>query len=171
MGVRITDDLPARSGKEQMQGVRRGEHLPAQSGEEPVQGVRRGEHLPARSEKEHMQGVQRGQHLPAQSDKEQVQDVHSRQGRVHAAGSGGALRHTHTSFCPCQCVFPTLELSDISIDTQMTLARMALSKIWTISPICVGTRSFQYSSHTRGGRLDGRLDASPAAPCLILRLD
>ena len=61
-----------------MQGVRGGEHLPARSAKEPVQGVRRGEHLPARSEKEH------------------VQDVQSRQGRLDAARSRGALNVTHT---------------------------------------------------------------------------
>ena len=55
-----------------------------------------------------MQGVRRGQRLPAQSDQEQVQDVHSRQGRVHAAGSRGALRHTHTFFCTGQCLLPGL---------------------------------------------------------------
>ena len=45
----------------------------------------------AQPEKEHLQGVRRGEHLPAQSDKEPVQDVQSRQGRVIAAGSRGAL--------------------------------------------------------------------------------
>ena len=95
-GVQRVEHLPARSGKEQVQGVRRGGHLPARSDKEPVQGVRRGEHLPARSEKEQVQGVRRGEHLPAQSDKEQVQDVHCRQGRVHAAGSRGALISKHT---------------------------------------------------------------------------
>ena len=115
--VRRGEHLPARSAKEQVQGVRRGEHLPARSEKEPVQGVRRVEHLPARSAKEHMQGVRRVEHLPAQSDKEQVQDLHSRQGRVHAARSRGALRHTHTSFCHCQCLLPPA-LSDLSIDTQ-----------------------------------------------------
>ena len=55
--------------------------------------------MPARSDKEHVQGVRRGEHLPAQSAKEQVQDVHSRQGRVHAAGSRGALTLVHTGFC------------------------------------------------------------------------
>ena len=55
---------------------------------------------------ERVQGVRRGQYLPARSDTEQKQDVHSRQGRVHAAGSRGALRHTNTSFCPGQCLLP-----------------------------------------------------------------
>ena len=105
-GVRRGEHLPARTTKEQMQGMRRGEHLPAQSGKEPVQGVRRVEHLPARSDKEAVQGVRRGEHLPAQPHKEQVQDVHSRQGRVHAAGSRGALRHTHTSLCSGKCLLP-----------------------------------------------------------------
>ena len=43
----------------------------------------------------------RGQreHLRAKSDEEQVQEVHSRQGRVDATGSRGALNSTHTSFC------------------------------------------------------------------------
>ena len=44
--------------------------------------------------------------MSAQSEKEHMQDVHSRQGRVHAAGSRGALRLTHTSFCPGQCLYP-----------------------------------------------------------------
>ena len=90
------EHLPAQSEKEPMQGVRRGGHLPARSEKEPLQGVRRGEHLPARSAKERVQGVRRRGHLPARSDKEQVQDVQSRQGRVHAAGSRGALGFTHT---------------------------------------------------------------------------
>ena len=66
-------------------------HLPAQSDKEPMQEVRRGGHLPARSAKEHVQGVRRGEHLPAQSNSEPVQDLQSRQGRVHAARSRGAL--------------------------------------------------------------------------------
>ena len=70
------------------------------SDKEPVQGVRRGEHLQARSAKELLQGVRRGEHLLAQSDQEPMQDEQSRQGRVHAAGSRGALTSTHTSFCP-----------------------------------------------------------------------
>ena len=83
-----------------MQGVRRVEHLPAQSAKEQVQGVRRGEHLPAQSNKEHVQGVRRGEHLPAHPDKEPMQDVRSRQGRVHAARSQGAVDSTHIGFCP-----------------------------------------------------------------------
>ena len=83
----------------------------AQSAKEQVQGVRRGEHLPARSEKEHMQGVRRGQHLPARSAKEQMQDLHSRQGRVHAAGSRGALIDANSSFCPGQCHLPPVSFS------------------------------------------------------------
>ena len=83
--------LPAQSDKEPVQGVRRVEHLPARSDKEPVQGVRRGEHLPAQSAKVPVQGLRREGHLPAQSDKEPVQDVRSRQGRVIAAGSRGAL--------------------------------------------------------------------------------
>ena len=68
----------------------------AQSEKEPVQGVRRGEHLPARSDKEPVQGVRRGEHLPAQSEKEPMQDMRqSRQGRVNAAGSRGALDLSH----------------------------------------------------------------------------
>ena len=72
--------------------------------------MRRGEHLPARSEKERMQGVRRGGHLPARSDKEQVQDVQSRQGRVDAARSRGALELTEPGllphlFCPCRVSF------------------------------------------------------------------
>ena len=81
---------------------------------------------PARAEKEHMQGVRRVEHLPAQSDKEQVQDVHSRSGRVHASGSRRALRHTHTSFCHCQCLLPPAWIfrsehrhTNLSIDTQI----------------------------------------------------
>ena len=101
----------------------------AQSEKEPVQGVRRGEHLPARSDKEQMQGVRRGEHLPARSEKEQVQDLHSRQGRVHAAGSRGALMHISTSFCHCQCFLPPDWISDLSINTQMNHAHMALSHI------------------------------------------
>ena len=57
--------------------------------------MRRGEHLPARSAKEPVQGVRRGGHLPAQSEKEPVQDVQSRQGRLDAARSRGALDRTH----------------------------------------------------------------------------
>ena len=38
-----------------------------------------------------MQGVWRGEHLRARSEKEQVQNVQSGQGRVHAAGSRGAV--------------------------------------------------------------------------------
>ena len=93
--MRRGQHLPARSDKEHMQGVRRGEHLPARSEKERVQGVRRGEHLPARSAKEPVQGVRRGGHLPAQSEKEPVQDVQSRQGRLDAARSRGALDRTH----------------------------------------------------------------------------
>ena len=63
-----------------------------------MQGVRRIEHLPARSAKERVQGVRRVEHLPARSDKEQVQDVHSRQGRVDAEGSRGAVNVTRTGF-------------------------------------------------------------------------
>ena len=87
--------MRAQSEKRPVQGVRRGEHLPARSDKEPVQGVRRGEHLPARSAKEPVQGVRRGGHLPAQSEKEPVQDVQSRQGRLDAARSRGALDRTH----------------------------------------------------------------------------
>ena len=94
--MRRLEHLPARSEKKRVQGVRWGEHLPAQSDKEPLQGVRRGEHLPAPSEKEHVQAVRRGGHLPAQSHKEQVQDVPSRQGRLDAAGSRGALALTLT---------------------------------------------------------------------------
>ena len=76
--------------------MRRKEHLPAQSAKEPVQEVRRsymrGEHLPAPSEKEPVQGARRGEHLPTPSEKEQVHDLQSRQGRVDATGSRGALR-------------------------------------------------------------------------------
>ena len=43
--------------------------------------------------------------------------MHSRQGRVHAARSRGALRHTHTSFCHCQCPSPPA-FPDLSIDPQ-----------------------------------------------------
>ena len=78
--------------------MRRGQHLPAQSDKEPMQGVRRGGHLPAPSEKEPVQGVRRGEHN--RHTKEQVQVVHSRQGRVNAAGSRGALISTHTGHCP-----------------------------------------------------------------------
>ena len=85
-----------------MQGVRRVEHLPARSDKERVQGVRRVEHLPAQSEKEPVQGVRRVGHLPAQSEKGPLQDVQSRQGRVHAAGSRGALDSTRTGFCAAQ---------------------------------------------------------------------
>ena len=53
----------------------------------------------AQSEKEQVQGVRRGAHLLAQSGKEPVQDVQSRQGRVHAAGSRGALDLINTGFC------------------------------------------------------------------------
>ena len=65
-----------------------------------MQGVRRVEHLPARSDKESVQGVRRGEHLPAHPDKEPMQDVQSRQGRVHAARSRGAVDSTHIGFCP-----------------------------------------------------------------------
>ena len=51
------------------------------------------------SAKEPVQGVRRGEHLPAQSEKVQVQAVPSRQGRVHAAGSRGALGSTRTGIC------------------------------------------------------------------------
>ena len=63
--------------------------------------MRRGEHLRARSDPEPVQGMRRWQHLPARSEKEQVQDVHSRPGRVHAAGSRGALTLVRTAagFC------------------------------------------------------------------------
>jgi hypothetical protein len=39
-----------------------------------------------------VQGLLRWEHLPAQSDKEPVQDAQGAQGRVDAAGSGGALK-------------------------------------------------------------------------------
>ena len=173
-GVRRGGHLPARSEEEHVQGVRRGEHLPAQSAKVPMQGLRGRGHLPAQSEKEPMQGVRRGQHLPAQSDKEQVQDVHSRQGRVHAAGSRGALRHINTSLCHCQSLLPPACIFRFSIrHTKIYcahgLVHDLINDLIIIPPICVATRSFQYSPHTRRGRRDGRLDAPPAAPCLIVR--
>ena len=75
-----------------------------------MQGVRRGGDLPAQSDSEPVQGMRRGQHLPARSDKEQVQDVQSRQGRVDAARSRGALELTEPGllphlFCPCRVSF------------------------------------------------------------------
>ena len=75
-----------------------------------MQGVRRGGDLPAQSHSEPVQGMRRGQHLPARSDKEQVQDVQSRQGRVDAARSRGALELTEPGllphvFCPCRVSF------------------------------------------------------------------
>ena len=61
--------------------------------------MRRGEHLPAPPEKEQMQGVRRGKHLPAQPHKELVQDVPSRQGRLDAARSRGAIVLSLTDSC------------------------------------------------------------------------
>ena len=99
-----------------------------------------GRAMRAQSAEEQVQGVRRGQHLPAQLDKEQVQDVYSRQGRVHAAGSRGALTEAHQHFLlpwhkhlvhQAPVLSPPLGFSDLGIDTQKSkyLARMALSKI------------------------------------------
>ena len=87
----------------------------AQSAKEPVQGMRRGEHLRARSDPEPLQGMRRWQHLPARSEKEQVQDVHSRQGRVHAAGSRGALGTPTLDSANARSFCPPLVLSDFRI--------------------------------------------------------
>ena len=77
--------------------MRRVENLPAQSGKEQVQGVRGWGHLQARSDQEQVQGVRRGRHLPTQSGQEPVQNVRSRQGRFDAAGSRGARLEEHPS--------------------------------------------------------------------------
>ena len=119
--------------------------------------------------------MRRGEHLPARSEKEQVQDVHSRQGRVHAAGSRGALRHINPkpsaiarAFCP-PLVFSDFRIRRTEIYCAHGLVQDLINDLIIIPPICVATRSFQYSPHTRRGRRDGLLDASPAAPCLIVR--
>ena len=48
--------------------------------------------MPAQSGIVPVQGLLRWEHLPAQSDKEPEQDAQGAQGRVDAAGSGGALK-------------------------------------------------------------------------------
>ena len=95
---------------------------PAESNEAParprtilLQALRGRRHLRAQAAKEPVQGVRRGQHLPAQSDQEQVQDVHSRQGRVHAAGSRGALGTPTLDSANARSFCPPLVFSDLRI--------------------------------------------------------
>ena len=82
--------LDARAKGSEIHAGNNSEHLPAQSGMVPVQGL-----------------LTWG-HLPAQSDKEPVQDAQGGQGRVDAAGSGGALKTlapVKTSFRSLRCSF------------------------------------------------------------------
>ena len=95
--------------------------VPAQPRTESLQGVRRGEHLRAQSAKEPVQGVRRGRHLPAQSHTEQVQDVHSRQGRVDAAGSRGALNALY--FINTDCLSKQKGLFGLHRDADLKSAR------------------------------------------------
>ena len=108
-----------------------------------MQGVRRGKHLPARSDKERVQGMQRGEHLPAQSDKEQVQDVQSRQGRVDAAGSRGALTSIHISFAQAEV---PLQLVLVQSHADCTMLGIPPTSCTQVMLWCAATLSQQFYS-------------------------
>ena len=63
--------------------------------------------LDARTKGSEIHAGSNSEHLPAQSDKEPVQDAQGGQGRVDAAGSGGALK----TLAPVKTSFPSLRCS------------------------------------------------------------